>query len=146
MNAIKLLKQDHQRIRKLFDDYEDARQGSGKQDVAETIFRELELHTRLEEEIFYPAVSAGGSDEVRELVIESLEEHQEASALMDELRDMDPGDPGYEQSFAELIESVQEHIDAEESEMFPQAQKSLRDQLDDIGSRMEEQKELTSTH
>jgi hemerythrin-like domain-containing protein len=147
VNAIKLLKQDHQRIRKLFDDYDDARQGSArKRDVAESIFRELELHRRLEEEIFYPAVSAGGNEEVRELVIESLEEHQDAGALIEELRDMEPGGPGYEQTFAELMESVQEHIDAEESEMFPQAEKSLRDQLDEMGSRMEEQKELTSTH
>ena len=147
MNALKLLKQDHHRIRKLFDDYDEARQGSGrKRDLAETIFRELELHRRLEEDVFYPAVSARGSEEIRELVIESLEEHQEVGALIEELRDLDPGGPGYEQSFTELVESVQEHIEAEESEMFPQAEKSLRDQLDEIGSRMEEEKEVASTH
>ena len=147
MNALKLLKQDHHRIRKLFDDYDEARQGSSrKRDIAATIFRELELHRRLEEDIFYPAVSTRGSEEVSELVIESLEEHQEVGALIEELRELDPEGAGYEQSFAELVESVQEHIEAEESEMFPEAQKSLKDQLDEIGRRMEEEKELASTH
>ena len=147
MNALKLLKQDHHRIRKLFDDYDEARQGSSiKRDLAETIFRELELHRRLEEDIFYPAVSARGSEEIRELVIESLEEHQEVGALIEELKDLDPGGAGYEQSFAELVESVEEHIEAEESEMFLEAEKSLRDQLDEIGRRMEEEKELASMY
>lgn len=146
MNALKLLKQDHHRIRKLFDDYDEAQGSSRKRDLAETIFRELELHRRLEEDIFYPAVSARGSDEIRELVIESLEEHHEVGALIEELRDLDPGGAGYEQSFAELVESVQEHIEAEESEMFLEAEKSLGDQLDEIGRRMEEEKELASTY
>ena len=54
---------------------------------------ELELHRRLEEEIFYPAVSARANQEVKELVIESLEEHQEVGALIEELRDLDPEEP-----------------------------------------------------
>ena len=147
MNALKLLKQDHHRIRKLFDDYAEAQRGSSKKrDIAETIFRELELHTRLEEEIFYPAISARGSEETAELVIESLEAHEEVAALIEELRELDPEAAGYEEGFAELVESVQEHIEAEESEMFPEAEKALRGQLDEIGSRMEEEKEMASAH
>lgn len=146
MDALKLLKQDHHRIRKLFDDFDQARGSVRKRDIAETIFRELELHRKLEEDIFYPAMSDRGSEEIRELVVQSLEEHQEVGSLIEELRDLDAEGPGYEQSFAELVESVQEHIEAEESEMFPQAQKSLRDRLEEIGSRMEEEKELASTH
>src|SRR5262245_61174205 len=146
MNAVKLLKQDHQRVRKLFDEYEEAGDSSSKEklEIAETIFQELELHRKLEEEIFYPAVDARGSHEVRELVIESLEEHQEVGTLIEELRELDPADAAYEEGFAQLVESVQEHIEAEESEMFPEAEKRLRDQLDDIGSQMEEEKEMIS--
>jgi hemerythrin-like domain-containing protein len=147
MNAIKLLKQDHQRVRKLFDQYDEAgdRSSKKKREIAETIFRELELHRKLEEEIFYPAVNAKGNHEVRELVIENLEEHQEVGSLIEELRELDPEDAGYEESFAQLVESVQEHIEAEESEMFPEAEKHLRGQLDEIGSQMEEEKEMAST-
>jgi hemerythrin-like domain-containing protein len=147
MNAVKLLKQDHQRVRKLFDEYDEADDHSSKKkrEIAETIFQELELHRRLEEEIFYPAVNARGNQEVRELVVESLEEHQEVGTLIEELRELDPADAAYEEGFAQLVESVQEHIEAEESEMFPEAEKGLRDQLDEIGSQMEEEKEMAST-
>ena len=79
-------------------------------------------------------------------MIESLEAHQEVAALIEELRELDPEAAGYEEGFAELVESVQEHIEAEESEMFPEAEKGLRDQLDEIGSRMEEEKEMASAH
>jgi hemerythrin-like domain-containing protein len=148
MNAVKLLKQDHQRVRKLFDEYDQAgdRSSKKKREIAETIFQELELHRKLEEEIFYPAVNARANQEVKELVIENLEEHQEVGSLIDELRELDPEDAAYEESFAQLVESVQEHIEAEESEMFPEAEKRLRDQLDEIGSQMEEEKEMASTH
>jgi hemerythrin superfamily protein len=148
MNAVKLLKQDHQRVRKLFDEYDEAgdRSSKKKREIAETIFQELELHRKLEEEIFYPAVNARANQEVIELVIENLEEHEEVGALIEELRDLDPADASYGESFAQLVESVQEHIEAEESEMFPEAEKRLRDQLDEIGSQMEEEKEMASTH
>jgi hemerythrin-like domain-containing protein len=148
MNAVKLLKQDHQRVRKLFDEYDEAgdRSSKKKREIAETIFQELEMHRKLEEEIFYPAVNARANQEVRELVIENLEEHEEVGALIEELRELDPGDAAYEESFAQLVESVQEHIETEESEMFPEAEKRLRDQLDEIGSQMEEEKEMASTH
>ena len=147
MNALKLLKQDHQRVRKLFDEYDEAGDGSSKRkrEIAETIFRELELHRKLEEEIFYPAVNARGNQEVRDLVVENLEEHQEVGSLIEELRELNPGDADYQESFAQLVESVQEHIEAEETEMFPEAEKRLRDQLDEIGSQMEEEKEMAST-
>ena len=147
MNAVKLLKQDHQRVRKLFDEYDQAgdRSSKKKREIAETIFQELELHRKLEEEIFYPAVNARANQEVKELVIENLEEHQEVGSLIEELRELDPEDAAYEESFAQLVESVQEHIEAEESEMFPEAEKRLRDQLDEIGSQMEEEKEMAST-
>lgn len=148
MNAVKLLKQDHQRVRKLFDEYDEAGDPSSKKkrEIAETIFQELELHRKLEEEIFYPAVNARANQEVKELVIENLEEHQEVGSLIEELRELDPEDAAFEESFAQLVESVQEHIEAEESEMFPEAEKRLRDQLDEIGSQMEEEKEMASIH
>lgn len=146
MNAVKLLKQDHQRVRKLFDEYDEAGSSKKKREIAETIFQELELHRKLEEEIFYPAVNARANQEVKELVIENLEEHQEVGSLIDELRELDPEDAAFDESFAQLVDSVQEHIEAEESEMFPEAEKRLRDQLDEIGSQMEEEKEMASTH
>ena len=98
MNAVKLLKQDHQRVRKLFDEYDEAgdRSSKKKREIAETIFQELELHRKLEEEIFYPAVNARANQEVKELVIENLEEHEEVGSLIEELREMDPEDAGYE--------------------------------------------------
>jgi hypothetical protein len=60
MNALQVLKQDHDKVRKLFAEYDAAGDGAPvrKQEIAEQVFRELQIHSRIEEEIFYPALNA----------------------------------------------------------------------------------------
>ena len=75
MDALELLTADHNRVRGLFSRFQAA---AGSNDgeaarLAETIFEELEVHTKVEEQIFYPAVSAC-NDELHELVTEAMEE------------------------------------------------------------------------
>jgi hypothetical protein len=55
MDAIELLKQDHEKVRDLFEKYTGAGAGE-RQAIAQRIFKELEIHAVLEEELFYPAL------------------------------------------------------------------------------------------
>jgi iron-sulfur cluster repair protein YtfE (RIC family) len=94
MDSLMLLTADHNRVRGLFTRFRDAQE---KDDVdamralAEQIITELEVHTRIEEEIFYPEVRQG-SGELDETVAEGIEEHHVVDVLIDEVRQLTPGD------------------------------------------------------
>ncbi len=140
MNAIELLKKDHQKVKELFDEYDESTDAR-RREIAQTIFQELEMHSRVEEDIFYPAFRAKSDKGGKELVKHSFEEHQEVEDLISELRDMDMSDPDFDDKFQELVEDVEHHIDQEESEMFPVAQNALGNQLDQLAKEIEEEKQ-----
>ena len=85
MNAIQLLKEDHKKVRALLAELESTTPRGIKKrtQLLETIGKELRVHTRLEEEIFYPAFKAAGekSDDDK-MYFEALEEHRAAGELV----------------------------------------------------------------
>jgi hemerythrin superfamily protein len=143
MDAIKLLTEDHKKVKALFREYEGLSDNAHKrrQQVVERVFRELEVHTKIEEEVFYPALEAKADDEGEELVHEAREEHHVVDVLMSEMKKLEPDNPEYAAKFTVLMENVEHHADEEEKEMFPQAKKVLRDELDTLGQQMEQRKE-----
>ncbi len=143
MNAIELLKKDHQKIRQMFDDYDDSTIEM-RGEIARNVFHELEIHTRVEEDVLYPAVTASADKSGKELIKHSFEEHQEVADLISELRDMDVTDPDFGDRFQELVENVERHIDFEEVEMFPKAVAVLGKRLDQLGEEIEEEKETVT--
>jgi hemerythrin superfamily protein len=142
MNAIALLKADHEHVKSLFRTYETAAEGTSqdKQVIAEQIFSALEVHSRIEEEIFYPAVRAKADQEGQDRVAESLEDHQAVEALIEILRTLDPRDEEFAARFEELVDTVEAHIADEEEELFPEAEERLSDALERLGMRMQERK------
>jgi len=162
MHAIKLLKADHARVQELFRHYEKA--GGQHREIAEQIFTELEMHTTLEEELFYPALRDRVKPETRELapptaeeetedeaadvmaededlVTEALEEHREVKSLIATLRTLDPRDAQFQTTFAELREGVEGHVGMEEDELMPDTEAVLGDELERLGRQMEERQE-----
>src|SRR5581483_8243711 len=101
MDAIELLKADHKKVKGLFREFEQAgeRAHKTKQRIAEQVFQELEVHSRIEEEIFYPAVKERRVAEGDELVAESIEEHHVVDVLIKELKALDPEHEQYEAKF-----------------------------------------------
>ena len=57
MNAIQLLKEDHKKVRALLAELEatTSRGTKKRSQLLATIAQELRVHTKIEEEIFYPA-------------------------------------------------------------------------------------------
>jgi hemerythrin superfamily protein len=121
MDALALLTADHNRVRGLFERFEkakDADDAATLGTLGATIFEELEVHTTIEEERFYPAVH-DLSDEIGEVVDEGIEEHHVVKVLMDEIRALDPSSDEWQAKMTVLIENVKHHAEEEENEMFP---------------------------
>ena len=135
VDAIDLLKQDHDRVEKSFKEFEkmDRQDSEACQRLISAVCAELAVHTTLEEEIFYPAVREAIDDE--DLMNEAAVEHETAQMLIEQLENMGPDDPNYFATFTVLGEYVRHHIKEEQNEMFPAARKSGID-LAALGERL----------
>src|SRR2546423_1658122 len=137
MDAITLLKNDHKEVKRLFRDFERAKDDRARKEAVEAMIRELSVHSAIEEQIFYPAVRQEVPDE-NDTVLEGLEEHHVVKWTLSELEGMEPSDERYKAKVTVLIESVRHHIEEEEGEMFPAVREALgRKRLGEIGDRME---------
>jgi hemerythrin superfamily protein len=135
MKATALLEQDHDEVESLFERFEEA-EGDEKLALARQIFTELDLHTRIEEEIFYPAIRSEVPD-TEDDVREGIEEHHVAKQLIEELRGMSPSDEQYDAKMTVLKENVLHHVEEEEGEMFPTVEQALgAERLTALGEEM----------
>jgi iron-sulfur cluster repair protein YtfE (RIC family) len=136
MDALELLKQDHQKVKDLFEQAEDA-EGGDLDKICEQIKTELEMHAHIEETIFYPAMEK--YDELKDMVQESREEHQEIKNLLEE---MNSNADDIESKLEELMEVVEHHAeDEEEGEMFPKIRELIdAQQLAKIGEQLQSAK------
>jgi hemerythrin superfamily protein len=131
-NAVDMLKEDHDRMKKLFARVPQAAEAE-QSSVAEQIFGELELHARAEEEIFYPAFASTGQ-EAADIVAVSVQEHQVVKDLIAELRQLSPRDSRFRERFDALRENVLDHATEEEETVFPSARLDL--DLYELGRQM----------
>jgi hemerythrin superfamily protein len=127
-NAIELLTEDHRQVSGLFNQYADLTDGDqvGKKRLGDQICSALLLHSTVEEEIFYPAMrNAGVVGE--EVLDEAAAAHGTAEKLIAQLRGMDAGDASYDGKIVALSEVILQHVDKEESEIFPKARNKKLD-------------------
>ena len=127
MNAIDLLKADHNRVRGLFSLFKSAKERedtSTMSELATRIFEQLDVHTSIEETTFYPQVK-DASEEISELVAEGFEEHKMAKQLIAECKQGDVGGEEWVAKMTVLIESVEHHAEEEEDQMFPKVRSVL---------------------
>jgi len=133
-----MIRRDHKKVEGLFNKFEQAKKPDAKKRVCEQALQELDIHTKLEEEIFYPAVKKQVGDD--EMVEEAKQEHQQVKEMMRELKKMNVEDQEFEEKFSELVEAVQHHVEEEEGEMLPKVEESEMD-LPAIGEQMTERRE-----
>jgi hemerythrin-like domain-containing protein len=140
VDAVKLLKDDHKKVKDLFRQFEKARSADRKKSIADEVIHELTVHAAIEEEIFYPAAKAKADKEGKALVAEAVEEHHVVKVLMAELQAIPEANEQFVAKFTVLIENVEHHIEEEEKEMLPDARKALGDDIDVLGTQMEQRK------
>ena len=143
MDAVQLIRQDHEKVKNLFFDFEMAPAGQPEQRrrLAEQIIRELMVHERIEEEIFYPAFRAAMGAQAEGTVEHSKEEHELVDSLIAQLSAIDLDHPDFEGLMKILRENVEHHIQEEEEKMLTKARDRMGDDLLGLGADMLEYKE-----
>jgi hemerythrin superfamily protein len=124
-DAIALLKADHREAEALFEQYEklkDADKTQEKFAIAKKVCSALLIHMEIEEKIFYPRVRGPVKDD--DLMNEAVVEHAGAKDLITQLGALKPDDPMFDAKIKVLSEQIEHHVEEEEKEMFPKAEKS----------------------
>jgi hemerythrin-like domain-containing protein len=138
MDAFNLLKADHRKVAELFEQLESA-SGKQKLTVFDQIKTELELHTHIEETIFYPALEE--PKETHDLTLEAYEEHDVVKNLLNQLSKAKSANDEWEAQAKVLQENVEHHVEEEEGQLFKKASKALSaEEIENLGEEMEAEK------
>jgi len=146
-DAIVILREDHKEIKKLFREFKGAGENAQvtKGRLVTRILELLTVHTYLENEVVYPRVIELVPD-LKDDILESYEEHHVADVLCMELVSMTPEDERFTAKATVLIESVEHHIEEEETGWFPKLREAVgRTELREMGARMEELRPMAPT-
>ena len=141
MNPFNLLKSDHEKVAGILASIEETteRAAKGRDELFARLKEELDLHAKIEEEIFYPALE--DSEETRDVTLEAYEEHNLVKQLLAELESQPKDTEEWTAKFTVLKENVEHHVEEEEGEMFKKARKVLsEDEIETLGNRLQEAK------
>jgi hemerythrin-like domain-containing protein len=144
-DAISLLENDHERIRGLLRELEQTTEKSAtrREKLLATIEQELRVHTKIEEDVFYPAFfDAARTGDDKELYYEAVEEHHVVDLVLPEIKGTDPTGAPFAAKAKVLKDLVEHHAEEEEEEMFPRARKLMeRERLVGLGEELVKAKE-----
>ena len=139
MNAIGLLKSDHQHVSRLFQKVK-ASEDTEHPELFEKIKEELEIHTYIEETVFYPRRQK--EKELKDLVREGIEEHHQVKIFLRELSNLTDESEKFEPKLKVMMEDVAHHVQEEEGEMFPKIEELFDEAaLEDLGRQLETEKQ-----
>jgi hemerythrin superfamily protein len=129
MDALELLKSDHDRVKSLFEQFKSTNGLQAQKHIFKSIRQELEIHTYIEETIFYPAFR--NFQDFQELLDDAYTEHkavkEKLNALVSDIegRTEIPTEE-FTMRVSEIIDSVLEHVEMEEEELFPMVRKQMK--------------------
>jgi hemerythrin-like domain-containing protein len=148
-DAIKLLKDDHAEVKKLFGEYDKLAEREADAEEREALALQicdmLTAHTTIEEEIFYPACREALQDD-DDLVDEAAVEHASAKELIAQIEGANPDDELYDAKVKVLGEYVNHHVKEEQNELFPKVKNKIDAKA--LGQQMQERKDelMAKTH
>ena len=141
MDALKMLEDDHERVKKILDDLESTTERGVKtrEELYTRFKKEMQVHEVIEEEILYPALTE--HEKAKEIALEGYEEHHVVDQIMAELDGLSYDDETWGAKFTVMKENIEHHIEEEEGEMFKKARQIFsKDELEEMGERMEARK------
>lgn len=141
MTFFDLLKEDHKKVLGLFEQLEEdgEMEMDSREDIFSQIEEELQMHLEGEEKFLYPALEE--SEDAREKVLESYEEHHVAKTVLGEFGNLSQDDERWMAKVKVLREIVNHHVEEEEGKIFKAARKALdKEQIQEITQHIQEQK------
>jgi len=146
VDAINLLKTDHQAVEKQFRAFEATTGRATWERAAKAAVRELSIHAAVEEEIFYPAVTREVPD-LAEIMLRSVESHGVVTWLSSAIESTSATDDRFGPRMTVLIDNVRLHIEEEEDDIFPEVRQVLgRRRLNELGELLAKAKAAAPTH
>ncbi|HQU83824.1 MAG TPA: hemerythrin domain-containing protein [Pyrinomonadaceae bacterium] len=140
MEITTLLKEDHREVENLIAQLES---GADK-DTFLKLKSSLELHTQIEESIYYPALE--DKSETDDLITDAYQEHDEVDELLEEMSGTDIESDEFQTLLQQLKDSINHHVKEEENELFPKSEEILgAETLDRMGDEMEKMKTKSSS-
>ena len=128
-----MIRMDHTHVLTTFHQYEVDTPLRVKKGLVDTVCVALEIHSQLEEEIFYPALRAVADTE---FLGKSVPEHDQMRRLITQLRNLEPAHATYDETFFGLMNHVMHHVADEETLLLPAAERALTDRLGELGALM----------
>lgn len=139
MNALELLKEDHEKVSALFEEVKATEDEGKHKELFEKIKTELETHTHIEETILYPEFLK--HEELKDIVLEGIEEHKQVKTLIREIQNLADGSEKFDAKLKVMGENVEHHVEEEETDMFPKAEKVYSEsELEELGQQLEAEK------
>ena len=137
MDAVTHLTKEHEEAKQLFEQIEASNDPNQKQQLLTEVIAALRSHTKIEEEVLYPALReqvTGGS----KMFEEAMQEHEEAKKAMKKLESLSPDQPEWQEQFEILMHGVLHHAGEEEAEMFPKLRETFsQERLEELGQQLE---------
>jgi hemerythrin-like domain-containing protein len=126
MNIYGELKKDHSKIKDLMEELLWLEEKSeDRHSLIEKIRDELIPHARAEEAVFYNSMRA--LDSANDIIMDSYEEHIAIEALLRSLQVRDKIDTDWRKTAQKLKDSVEEHLQEEETKIFNTARHLFTD-------------------
>jgi hemerythrin superfamily protein len=136
MDAVTLLKKDHDDVDKMFEEFESADEDR-KFELAAEICQALTVHATIEEEIFYPR--AREAIDAEDLMLEAEIEHDSVKYLIERIQEGEVDEVRLSAMIKVLSEYVSHHVNEEQRKMFPRVKRAELD-LEAIGRALMERK------
>ena len=135
MNAIELLKQQHDEVDDLIETIEKAANAKAKEAAFFELADKLAAHAKIEETIFYPAVMA---KQTEDNLLESVQEHLQIKRVLADMLDLEVDDDQFDSKLSVRKEEIEHHArEEEEKELFPRVKKLLSaEELAGLGNEM----------
>jgi hemerythrin superfamily protein len=136
MDVLELIKADHRFVESLVSKIENAEDTHKLYDSFNQLYEALNVHTEVEEQVFYPAIR--NSIDTENLVDEAQKEHNEAKQMLEDVSSLSPTSAEFKAKIQELKQAIQHHIQEEENEVFSQVRQCMsQEERSQLGSEFE---------
>lgn len=135
IDALELLKMQHDEVEDLISEIEESDDGEEKMDLFRELADKIAAHSSIEEKLFYPSVMSDGTEEQ---LLESTEEHLAVKRVLADMLEMEASDDRFDAKLSVLKEEIRHHArDEEEKKLFPKVRRMFtKDELAGLGNEL----------